>query len=264
MKMNRNILKQKSAISIILVVAIIVIIVVVGVAAGYYYTTTQSPAASPTPSSNPTNTPSQTSSPTTSETPAVTESPSTSAAPSANPIVNFKAGAFAIYNTTTIDNGVSTVSTLNITIGEDTYNSVACWTLITTTGNASSYSVITERISKSNTSELLGNVTTGLYQDGVKIYGQEFDPSTNNITGTATQEVNPQSIISYETITVAAGTFQNCAKATITTTTATSETEVSTVWISQNVPAFGIVKSEGRINGVLSSTLELVSYGGYP
>jgi hypothetical protein len=102
-----------------------------------------------------------------------------------------------------------------------------------------------------------------MYQDGAVIYEQEFDPATTSATGTGTAEVNPNSIIGQETITVAAGTF-DCMKASVTSTTTTTDDTVTTVWLSQNVPAFGMVKAESKISGTLSSTLELISYGGYP
>lgn len=257
--MKKN-LKSKSAVSMILVAAIIVIIVVAGAAGAYYYMT--QPSTSPSPSPSPTGTATPTASPSVTATPAASASPTSS--PSTNPIANFKAGAYAIYNTTTYTDGVATVTGLNFTIGEDTYNGTACWTLTTTASNDTSNVVIIERISKSNTSELLGNVTMKMYSDGSLIYEDEFDPTTTSATGTGTTEIDPQTIVGYETVTVAAGTFADCAKASVTSTTATSETEVSTVWISQNIPAFGIVKAESTINGTLSSIVELLSYGGYP
>jgi hypothetical protein len=177
--------------------------------------------------------------------------------------VNFKAGAYAIYNSTTYTVGATEVTGLNFTIGEDTYNGASCWTLTTTAGNDTSNVVIVERISKSNTSELLGNVTMKMYQDGALIYDEEFDPTTTSATGAGTEEINPNAVIGQETITVAAGTF-DCGKATQTSTTTTTDDTVTTLWFSQNVPAFGMVKAEQKVSGTLTSTLELVSYGGWP
>ncbi len=255
--MKKN-LKSKSAVSMIVIAAVIAIIVIAGVV-GAYYLTLPSTNASPSPSPTATATPAV--SPTETATPAASASPTSS--PTINPVVNFKAGAYAIYNTTTYTVGATTVTGLNFTIGEDTYNGAACWTLTTTAGNDTSNVVIVERISKSNTSELLGNVTMKMYQDGAVVYEQEFDPATTTATGTGTEEINPNSIIGQETITVAAGTF-DCMKASVTSTTTTIDDTVTTVWLSQNVPAFGMVKAEATISGTLSSTLELISYGGYP
>jgi hypothetical protein len=254
--MNMKNVKSKSAVSMILV-AVVIVIIVVAAAAGAYYLTQQNPSASPTPSPSATATP--TVSPT--ATPAASAAPTSS--PTTSPIANFKAGAYAIYNTTTYTEGVATVSGLNFTIGEDTFNGTPCWTLITTAGNDTSNVVITERVSKSNTSEILGNVTMKLYQNGVLTYETEFNPATDSTTGIGTEEINPQTIIGQETITVPAGTF-NCMKASVTSTTTTTNDSVTTLWINQNVPAFGMVKGEEKVNGTLSSTLELLSYGGWP
>jgi hypothetical protein len=78
--MTKNILKEKSAISM-LIVAIVIIVVVAGAAGAGYYLTTQAPGASPTPTAGPTVTPTATSSPSTTATPAVSTTPETSHSP---------------------------------------------------------------------------------------------------------------------------------------------------------------------------------------
>lgn len=257
--MKKN-LKPKSAVSMILVAAIIVIIVIAGAAGAYYYMT--QPSASPSPSPSPTATAAPTASPSVTATPAASASPTSS--PSTSSIANFKAGAYAIYNTTNVSNNVTAVADLNFTISEGTSEGTPCWILIMTAGNQSDNVKITFNFDKSNTSKLLGNLTMKMYTGGALVYEDQFDASTANETGIGTEQINPQTITGYETVTVAAGTFENCAKASVTSTTTIGETQVSSIWISSNVPVFGIVKAEGQINGVASSTLELVSYGGYP
>ena len=98
LNMTRNLIKQKSAISM-LIVAIVIIIVVAGAAGAGYYLTTQAPASSPTPSANPTasptaisspsatSTPAASSTPAATETPGISESPETSVSPSSAPDV---------------------------------------------------------------------------------------------------------------------------------------------------------------------------------
>ena len=92
-------------------------------------------------------------------------------------------------------------------------------------------------------------------------YGYDINDTGTTDPGTGGQ-IDPSTIISYETITVPAGTFQNCMKAQITVNNEyTGATIVSLDWAHQDVPIWGIVKSETRADGVLSSTMVLTAYG---
>jgi len=252
--MRRYPIRNRAARSTLLVAAIVVIIVVAAAAGAYYLTLPKtSPSASPSPTASASASPSETPTPATSP----TSSPSTSA------VANFKAGAYAIYNMTSYTNGVATVASFNITIGEDTYNGAACWVLTINSGNYSSNVVISENIDKTNTSQILGNMTTKMYANGA-LFSESSLAHSTSFGATGMEEINPQTIVGYETVTVPAGTFTNCPKATVSNTLVTDEAQVGTVWVSQKVPAFGMVKNQVTTNGVLSSSFELVSYGGYP
>lgn len=259
--MRRQIVKNRSAISTMLVAAVVVIIVIAAVAGAYYLTLPKSsPSASPSPTATASQTIAPTSSPSETATPAASPTPNPSA--STNPTANFKAGAYASYNMLDYSSGSAVSSNFKIQIGEDTISGTACWILTTTAGNDTDYVIIVENIAKANASQLVGNVTMKMYSAGTLLFDQSFDAS-NSTTGAGTTEVNPQTIVGQETVTVPAGTF-DCSKAIVTSTNTAGQTETSTIWISQNVPAFGMVKAESTVAGAQSSTLELASYGGYP
>jgi hypothetical protein len=107
--MTRNLMKEKSAISM-LIAAIVIIIVVVAAAGAGYYLTSQNPAATPAPSASPTASPTQTpaatSSPETSETPLVTQSPALSPTPGSSQPLNVAGATSLRYSVSLTEAGV--------------------------------------------------------------------------------------------------------------------------------------------------------------
>jgi flagellar basal body-associated protein FliL len=239
----------------LLVVALLIVIIVVSAGVLFYLasgpsSTNPSPSPSATPTATSTATP--TSSPTFTPTPSATSS-------GTNPIANFRVGAYATYRMTTITSTESTISTLKMSVdGEETYNEIPCWLLSMTTETptegGTSKVVITWWMSKTGLEVI--HIRMQMYVNNVLTYDQEYDPDeTSTDTGEPPEPVDPQTILSYETVTVPAGTFANCAKAE--SGSATSKVDV---WVHQDVPIWGIVKSETYSNSELQTKMELTDY----
>jgi hypothetical protein len=232
-----------------LIAAIVIVVIVAAVAVGAYYLTTtpSSTNPTPTPTSTPTSTPSAT----------PTSTPSGN-----NPIVNLRVGAYATYRMTAATSDTeSTSSTLKMSVDrEETYNGTSCWvmsmTTETTTDSGTSKMIITWWMSKTGLD--VAHIRMQMYVDDVLQYEQEYDPDqASSQTGEPPEPVNPQTILSHETITVPAGTFVNCAKAE--TGTATTKTDI---WMHPDVPIWGMVKTETYSNSELQTKMELIAYGG--
>jgi hypothetical protein len=143
---------------------------------------------------------------------------------------------------------------------EETYNGSSCWvmsmTTETTTDSGTTKMVVTWWMSKTELKAI--HIRMQMYVDDVLQYDQEYDPEqASSQTGEPPEPVNPQTIVSYETVTVPAGTFTNCAKAE--TGTATTKTDI---WMHPDVPIWGMVKTETYSNSELQTTMELIAYGG--
>jgi hypothetical protein len=239
----------------LLVVAFLLIVIVVS--AGVLFYLASSPSSTnptPNPSATPTATP--TSSPTGTSTPILTPTPSGN-----NPIMNLRVGAYATYRITTATTDPETTSTLKMSVdSEETYNGTSCWVMSmiteTTTDSGTSKMIITWWMSKANLEVV--HIRMQMYVNDVLTYEQEYDPDqASSQTGEPPEPVNPQTIVSHETITVTAGTFVNCAKAE--TGTATTKTDI---WMHPNVPIWGMVKTETYSNNELQTKMELIAYGG--
>jgi hypothetical protein len=240
----------------LLVVAFLLIIIVVSAGVLVYLATGPSSSSTnptPTPSTTPTGTP--TSSPTATPTP-------TSTSGGNNPIVNLRVGAYATYRVTTATSGTeSTTSTLKMSVDrEETYNGISCWvmsmTTETTTDNSSTKIVVTWWMSKTGLEVV--HIRMQMYVNDVLTYDEEYDPDeASSETGEPPEPVNPQTIVSYETVTVTAGTFVNCAKAEVKTGTSTVDT-----WVHPDVPLWGMVKMESYSGSELQTKMELIAYGG--
>jgi hypothetical protein len=255
-----------------LIAALIIVIIVIAAIVGAYALTrpgtnnpSPSPTASPSSSSSSTATPSGTSSPSSSGTPttAPTASPTQSASPgsSANPIANFKAGTWANYTMKSYDAGtLAYESHIKESVGEETYKGISCW-LITMATDQTVEGTATTSVTKIWMSKgTLQGIHMRMEVNGVVLYDEDLNDTSTIDPGT-TGEIDPSTIVSYETVTVTAGTFTNCAKASTTTTT-TAGTSVSYVWANQKVPVFGLVKMESYLNQQLSSSMELTAYSG--
>jgi hypothetical protein len=143
---------------------------------------------------------------------------------------------------------------------EETYNGTACWVMVMTTETptegSTSKVVMTWWMSKTELKTV--HIRMQMYVDDVLTFDEEYDPDeASTETGEPPEPVDPNAIVSYETITVTAGTFANCAKAEVTTGTTTVDT-----WVHQDVPLWGMVKMETHYQGELQTTMELIAYGG--
>jgi hypothetical protein len=268
----------KSRKTLYAVVLIAIIVIAVGVGA-YAMMNNGSPSSSPTPApSQSTASPSQTStagpsssasgSPQASQTPAATATPQpSSSASNTQSVMNFRLGAWANYTDKNYaDDGV-TVSTemhMKESIGqgsptEGQYVGRDCWKMISdvdiiSEGGLSTSSSVTYYEKSTMKPLRIETVSQGFS------YGIDVNDTSTTTPGTGSA-IDPSTVISNEACTVPAGTFQNCMKAQITVNNEYTGTIVSLIWVHQDVPIWGIVKSESRTNGVLSATSELTAYG---
>jgi hypothetical protein len=147
-------------------------------------------------------------------------------------------------------------------IGEETYNGAACWLLKTEVQMSDESGITAMRMTywiNKNTNEGT-HIKTQIFTNGELIFENEKDITPSDADYELPTGVDPTTIVGQETITVPAGTF-DCQKAT-TTSTYSGITSVSNVWINSDIPIMGWVKEQITQNGVLSSVVELVAYGG--
>jgi len=236
---------QKKLIAIIAI--IVIAVVVIGIVA---YIATNPSSTSPSTSPNASSTTGQTASPYSS--------------PSGQSFAGFRAGAWANYTITNYDESgvVSEETPMGYAIGEATYNGVACWLLKVemqmTDGSGVTMMRMTYWINK-NTNEGI-HAKTQMYTNGELIFENEEDINPSDEDYELPTEIDPSTIVGQEKIMVPAGTF-DCQKAT-TTSTYSGIISVSNVWVNSNIPVMGWVKEQTTQNGILSSVIELVSYGG--
>jgi hypothetical protein len=248
--------------------AIAIVIIVVAAVAGAYIlmqkspnnpnpspTSTATPSSTAPATSTPSANPASTSTPQNTATPASTPAPSSSA----QPITNFVAGKWVNYTVTTYSEGTqSAVMYEKESVDQEFYNGIDCWTITMATDQVSEGQTMTSVTKIWMSKSTLEGVHMRSEYNGVVIIDEDLNATSTTDPGT-TGQIDPSTIVSYETITVAAGTFPDCAKAAITTTTPAG-TSTSNVWSSQNVPIFGLVKMETFLNGQLSSTTELTDF----
>lgn len=230
--MGKNLLKDNSAISTVLAVALVIIVLVAGIIAAYYFTNLN-----------------------TSSTPSQAEEQS---GPLTEPVANFQNGAYINYAVKYYDEAGQVImqnTTLKETIAEGSYNGTECWKLIdvitTTIENGATASINTLYVSKDSLEAI--HLSVKNYTNNDVTYENELDINfTQNLIGILiTKAIDPQNVTNYET----AGTFTNCAKATITVAE-----ETTYVWVHPDVPAWGIVKMETYNQGKLIMRMELDSY----
>jgi hypothetical protein len=265
----------------LLAVVVIVVVVVAGVVGAFALMNTGSkPNASPNPSptssatptgsttNNPSTSPSQSGTPQPSQTPttSVTPQPSSSAG-NTEGVINFRLGAWANYTDKNYDTDGVTVTTETRTkesIGEGSptegqYVGRDCWKMISEMdididGTLSTSSSVTY-YEKTTMKPLRIETSSQGFS-----YGMDINDTSTTDPGTG-GAIDPSTVISREACTVPAGTFLNCMKAQITVDNPYTGTIVSIIWVHQDVPIWGVVKSESRTDGVLSSTSELTAYG---
>jgi hypothetical protein len=220
---------------------------------------TASPTAHPTASATPniSSTPSHTATPTASATPTVTPQPTSTSGDNNPNYANFREGAWANYTIKTYDEDgtVLTESQLKESVASGTYNSTACWLLtITTDVSYAGYSTTMKQITYLNKNTMQG-LHIKMYLNDVLT--DEYDLNETTTTELGTTQIDPNAIVTYETITVPAGTFPNCAK-----TQVTNENGKAYVWGHETVPIFGMVKMELYMGTTRTVSQELIAYGG--
>lgn len=266
----------------LLAIVVIVVVVVAVVVGAFALMNTGSNPSSPTPNpshttspaptgstiNNPSTSPSQSGTPQASQTPtpSATLQPSSSAG-NTEGVINFRLGAWANYTDKNYDTDGVTVTTethMKESIGEGSptegqYVGRDCWKMISEMdididGALSTSSSVTYYEKSTMKPLRIETISQGFS------YGMDINDTGTTDPGTS-GAIDPNTVISREACTVPAGTFLNCMKAQITVDNPYTGTIVSLVWVHQDVPIWGIVKSESRTNGVLSSTSELTAYG---
>jgi hypothetical protein len=236
-----------------LVIVLLLVIIIVSAGVLYYLATNHSPSTG-----NPTPTPTGTATPTPTGTGAT---PTPTATPSGNNQVgNYKAGTWAQYAMKSYDEGeVISQGTMKYAIDEGTYSGTACWIMTyemqMNQDSGTMKTVMTYWISKSTLEGI--HVKTQIYMDDALISENEEDLTPGD-SEDMPEPIDMTTAMSYETITVPAGTF-NCGKTSITTST-TGVTHTTSTWASADVPITGLVKLETVADGAVTSTTELISY----
>jgi hypothetical protein len=266
----------------LLAIVVIVIVVVAGVVGAFALMNTGSKPSNPTPNpsqtssvaptgattNNPSTSPQQSSTPQASQTAAASATPQpTSSGSNTEGVINFRLGAWANYTDKNYDDDGVTVSTemrMKESIGEGSpsegqYVGRDCWKMISdvdiySDGGMSTSSSVTYYEKSTMKPLRIETISQGFS------YGMDINDTDTTDPGTG-GAIDPSTVISREACTVPAGTFQNCMKAQVTVNNEFTGTIVSLIWVHQDVPIWGMVKSESRTNGVLSATSELTAYG---
>jgi hypothetical protein len=153
-------------------------------------------------------------------------------------------------------NGTTTNIKLNVT-GEEGYSGTPCWTYVMTTEadfyGVSNKVVTTKWLSKS-TLECM-HIRVQAYANGELTDDSEYAGDSHE--GSDMPNVI-QATVGAETITVTAGTFNNCVKDADEGPNGQGSKE----WVSVNVPIWGLVKLETYLSSGTLSIYELTAYGG--
>jgi hypothetical protein len=238
-----------------MIVAALVILLAIAVAGGAYYVVTLPHDNNPGPEPSPTALSS--SSPTATSIATVTPSPSGTTS------VGYRDGAWANYTTHHYDSGGNTTATysLGYAVSQGIFHGFDVWILRTENrlliDNSVMSTVTTYWLDQSTLQGLHYKIV--ITSNGVVISDTENDYSPGDFNDIPTV-INPSMVISKESVTVSAGTF-NCDKAVITQTDL-GKTFVTTTWGNSNIPVVGMVKQTMTQDGLLISTTELTAYGG--
>ena len=259
-----------------IVVALLIVLVIASAIALAYMATggfnshpnnnaTPSPSHSPSglatasPSSSPSHTGTPTASATPTATPATTPQHSATPAPSGQGTTNFRAGAWANYTIKFLDNETGELLTethMKESVDAGTYNGITCWLLTTAQDQTYGGYTTTSKTVLYMNKNTMQSIHVKYYTNDTLTYEADLNATSSTDPGT-TSEIDPSTIVSYETITVPAGTFTNCYKATFASTTGPVY-----VWGHQDVPIFGLVKMELYSGTALVMSEELTAYGG--
>ena len=148
---------------------------------------------------------------------------------------------------------------MKISVGSEVvYNGQNCYLLTDTMNSTQGEDIWTMWIVESTYQPI--HLRMQLYQHGTLIASKDM-----NFNSTQAQQSSPfippgnMTSLGYETVTVPAGTFVNCAKSQYT-----ESGFVDVYWRNSNVPLWGLVKTTDTdtATGKLESTMVLLSYGG--
>jgi hypothetical protein len=145
-------------------------------------------------------------------------------------------------------------------IDEDTYNGIDCWLLITETDMLSDDQLTTSKSIIYLSKSPIQGIRMEMYMNDILLYAYDLNETSSTDPGT-TGEIDPDTVISTETVTVAAGTFTDCMKAQ-TINTVSGVTNTAYIWAHTSVPVWGLVKMESYSGDELTMTMELTAYGG--
>ncbi len=245
-----------------LVIALVIVLAIAGVGGAYYLTTLPSNNDNgPSPSTSTSVSPSGSHSPSTTPTTASSANPTPS--PAEQTASGYRLGAWANY---TIKNynatgGVNALYDLGYSVDEVIFKGMDSWLLRTERSlsmmGSTSKTITTYWLDKSSLQGLHYNIQ--IYSNGLLISDTGDDYYENSVNDIPTS-IEPNMVISQESTTVPAGTF-NCDKTAVTMIDL-GNTYVTTTWGNSNIPVVGMVKQEMTSNGLLISRTELISYGG--
>jgi len=186
--------------------------------------------------------------------------------PNPDAVTNFSDGAWANFSLSIYDTDGAVASSGNMMAYaySGTYNGVDCWVYVentTYTGSDGSIvtDVVTDYLDKSSYSTLhKAEVVTS---DGVEIYNEAFSPGEAGFMDTIATVRNFTVTATDKSVTVPAGTFSTTERQGPITYASDPTTYDFSSWTSPNVPAWGVVKYQFRLGGVLFSEYLLESYG---
>lgn len=226
-----------------MIVAALVIVLAIAVAGGAYHAVTLPHDNNPGPEPSPTTLPS--SSPTATSIATITPSPSGTTS------VGYRDGAWANYTTHHYNSSGNSTATysLGYSVSQGIFHGFDVWILRTENrlliDNSVMSSVTTYWLDQSTLQGLHYKIL--ITSNGVVISDTENDYAPGDFNDIPTA-IKPNMVISKESVTVPAGTF-NCDKAAITQTDL-GKTFVTTTWGNSNIPVAGMVKQTMTQDGV--------------
>lgn len=181
-------------------------------------------------------------------------------------VTNFSEGAWANFSLTIYNaNGtLASIGRMAASSYSGTINGSDCWVYIENTTYTSSdgsivTDVVTDYLTKSTYATL--RKTEVVTSNGVVIYDESFSPQDDGFMDTIATVRNFTVTGTDESVTVPAGTFSTTMRQGQITYASDPTTYDLTSWTSSQVSAWGVVKYQFHVGGVLFSEYLLESYG---
>ncbi|NLF87489.1 hypothetical protein GX563_01550 [Candidatus Bathyarchaeota archaeon] len=186
--------------------------------------------------------------------------------PNPEVVTYFGEGAWANF-TLSIYNADGTVASSGNMLAcaySGTYGGSDCWIYVENTtyiGSDGSIvsDVVTDYLDKSSYSTL--HKTEVVTSDGAEIYNEAFSPGEAGFMDTIATVRNFTVTATDKSVTVPAGTFSTTERQGSITYASDPTTYDFSSWTSSTVPAWGVVKYQFHLGGVLFSEYLLESYG---